>query len=101
MNTKASFRFPTALRRVLPLSLAFGLALALGMGCDGEDTPCDNMCDEGAFGSVDEEANDGTLTCKCGKNTPSKSACEAYCVEMGGTAELASVDGKSCVCEGM
>lgn len=83
------------------LTLGLGLGLAGGMACDTEDTPCDNMCDQGLFGNVDETSENGELTCSCSKTKPSQSACESYCEEMGGSAENATVDGKSCACTGL
>ncbi len=85
------------------LSVAIGVLLGLGLACDlgGDEGPCDTMCNEGPIGSVDEIAEQDTLTCSCGTNTPSDEECEAYCVEMGGSAENAFVDGQSCVCSGL
>lgn len=99
MPTSPTHSFSTHVR--LFLSLCVASALGVGLACDSEDGPCDNMCDQGAFGNVDEFSDNGTLTCECSRKSPSQNACEAYCEEVGGSADNATVDGKRCTCTGL
>jgi len=89
-------------RSTSPLGILFalGLGAALGGACDlgTDEGPCDAICPNGPFASVEENADEnGVLTCTC-DSPPSQAGCESYCEEVGGDVDAAAVVGDSCVC---